>query len=83
MQATASFACLDGTNCLDGHEIRIPTESTQRGHDITIRNFNYYYYITKTRRSEITAHSSTSTCAYPHINMRTYVVGVFVQARII
>ena len=59
------------------------TESTQRGHDITIRYFNYYYYITKTRRSEVTAHSSTSSCAYPHINMRTYVVGVFVQARII
>ena len=39
--------------------------------------------ITKTRRSEVTAHSSTSSCAYPHINMRTYVVGVFVQARII
>ena len=39
---------------------------------------NYYYYITKTRRSEVTAHSSTSSCAYPHINMRTYVVGVFV-----
>ena len=49
----------------------------------TIRDFNYYYYITKTRRSEVTAHSSTSSCAYPHINMRTYVVGVFVQARII
>ena len=39
--------------------------------------------ITKTRRSEVTAHSSTSSCAYPHINMGTYVVGVFVQARII
>ena len=39
--------------------------------------------ITKTRRSEVTAHLSTSSCAYPHINMRTYVVGVFVQARII
>ena len=39
--------------------------------------------ITKTCRSEVTAHSSTSSCAYPHINMRTYVVGVFVQARII
>ena len=25
------------------HEIRIPTESTQRGHDITVRDFNYYY----------------------------------------
>ena len=39
--------------------------------------------ITKTRRPEVTAHSSTSSCAYPHVNMRTYVVGVFVQARII
>ena len=39
--------------------------------------------ITKTRRSEVTADSSTSSCAYPHINMRTSVVGVFVQARII
>ena len=26
---------------------------------------------------------TTSSCAYPHINMRTYVVGVFVQARLI
>ena len=50
---------------------RIPTESTQRGHDITIRDFNYK----KTLRSEVTAHSSTSSCAYPHINMRTYVSG--------
>ena len=76
MQATASFACLDGTNyILLSHKIRMPTESTQRGHDITIRDFNYYYYITKTLRSEVTAHSSTSSCAYPHINMRTYVGG--------
>ena len=40
-----------------------------------IWRFNYYYYITKTFRSEVTAHSSTSSCAYPHINMRTYVGG--------
>ena len=26
------------------------------------------YDITKTLRSEVTAHSSTSSCAYPHIN---------------
>ena len=25
--------------------------------------------------SEVTAHLSTSSCAYPHINMRTYVGG--------
>ena len=29
----------------------------------------------KTFRSEVTAHSSTSSCANPHINMRTYVSG--------
>ena len=46
-------------------------ESTQRGHDIIIRDFNCI----KTLRSEVTAHSSTSSCAYPHINMRTYVSG--------
>ena len=40
-------------------------------HDITIRDFNYI----KTLRSEVTAHSSTSSCAYPHINRRTYVSG--------
>ena len=46
-------------------------ESTQRGHDITIRDFNYI----KTLRSEVTAHLSSSSCAYPHINMRTYISG--------
>ena len=45
-----------------------PPESTQRGHDITIRNFNYI----KTLRSEVTAHSSTSSCAYPHIYKYAY-----------
>ena len=29
----------------------------------------------RTLHSEVTAHSSTSSCAYPHINMRTYVSG--------
>ena len=33
------------------------------------------YYITKTLCSEVTAHSSASSCAYPHINMHTYVGG--------
>ena len=57
------------------HKIRIPTESTQRGHELLFAILTIIYYITKTLRSEVTAHSSTSSCAYPHINMRAYVGG--------
>ena len=76
MQATVSFACLDGTNY---------SEATKYGYQRNPRNVGMTFlfailtiiiiFITKTLRSEVTAHSSTSSSAYPHINMRTYVGG--------
>ena len=76
MQAKASFACLDGTLLLS-HKIRIPTESMQRGHDITICDFNYNYYNYYKNASFRTYSTFVHFFVriYPHINMRTYVGG--------
>ena len=56
-EATASFACLE---LLLSHKIRITTESTQRGHDITIRGFNQKQFVQKLQHIR-----SPSSCAYP------------------
>ena len=74
MQATASIACLDGTNyILLSHKIRIPTESTQRGHDITLPDFNYI--ILQKRFVQKLQHIRPLFRAHILINMHTYVGG--------
>ena len=52
------------------HKIRIPTESTQRVHCITIRDFNQKRFVQKLQhiRPLLRAHIL-------HINMRSYVSG--------
>ena len=57
--------------------MRIPTESTQRGHDITIRDFNYnIYYLIYIKKCFIQKlqhiRRIPSSCVYPSIYMRIY-----------